>query len=296
MNINLHGTAFNNDIYANRRRIIINTLLGGSGIKGKKMRDEFLPTYDKNLVYKSEIYTSNMGKKIKYISRDLLSIINNDISQVIQSGDIFECAGETFTAEQIPEINPNNLKEIKAEKNILNFGKNQYFKYISKNGEEHSLYTDNNLIGSIYSEIMRGAPYDRELERYARFWNYLMKSKDPIYISLEYSRDEMKNYLDEAGIEPGFFTIKMGDKENTHFYSTGKNSVLVYSKGRYDERYKKMTEKGSTFFRNYEPGDVWKIGGKEYTLSDDYTLNIPYGEDIYDVEAPSNYRAGVRIN
>ena len=135
MDINLHGTAFNNDIYANRRRIIINTLLGGSGIKGKKMRDEFLPTYDKNLVYKSEIYTSNMGKKIKYISRDLLSIINNNISQVIQSGDIFECAGETFTAEQIPEINPNNLKEIKAEKNILNFGKNQYFKYISKNVE-----------------------------------------------------------------------------------------------------------------------------------------------------------------
>lgn len=55
------------------------------------------------------------------------------------------------------------------------------------------------------------------------------------------------------------------------------------SKNRYDERYRKMTEAGSSFFNNYEPGDIWKVGGKEYILSDDRTLNIPYGEDIYDL-------------
>ncbi|MDE7286515.1 MAG: hypothetical protein K2N55_06710, partial [Lachnospiraceae bacterium] len=250
----------------------------------------------RGLAYKSEIYTANMGKGINYISQDFLNMINNDISLVKKTGNLYECAGKKFSPEQIPEINTDTLQEIRAEKNVLNFGKNQYFKYISKDGKGHSLYTDSNLIGSIYSEVMRGAPYDKELERYARFWNYLMKSKDPIYITLEFPLDEVKNYLGESGIEPGFFSVKMGEKENTHFYSTGENSVLIYSKDRYDERYRKMTEEGSSFFNNYEPGDVWKVGGKEYVLSDDRTLNIPYGEDIYDLEAPSNYKWGVRIN
>lgn len=296
MNINLNNTALFREIYSNRRDILINTLLGGKDVKGKKPKDVFLPAYDQNMDCGSEIYTANVGKKIKYISQDILELINSDISQVRKVGNLYECAGETFSVEQIPKVDSSNFKEIKAGKNILDFGKNQYFKYVSKDGTEHALYTDNNLVGSIYTEVMRGAPYDRELERYARFWNYLMMSKDPIYISLEYPLDEMRNYLDEAGIKPGFFTVKMGDKENTHFYSTGKNSVLIYSKDRYDERYRNMTEKGATLFLDYEPGSIFKIGEKEYTLSDDHTLNIPYGEDIYDLKGPSNYKWGVKID
>lgn len=296
MNINFYNTAVHKDIQSNQKRTLINTLLNGTGTKGKKQQDTFLPTSRKGLAYKSEVYTANMGKCINYISQDLLTMINNDISLVKKTGNLYECAGIKFSPEQIPEIKTDTLQEIRAEKNVLNFRKNQYFKYVSKDGKEHSLYTDNNLIGSIYSEVMRGAPYDRELERYARFWNYLMKSKDPIYITLEFPLDEVKNYLGESGIESGFFTVKMGEEENTHFYSAGENSVLIYSKDRYDERYRKMTEAGSSFFNNYKPGDVWKVGGKEYILSDDCTLNIPYGEDIYDLEAPSNYKWGVRIN
>ncbi len=295
MNINFYCTVAHKNIQSNSKRTLINTLLNRTRTSRKKQQDTFLPASKRELAYKSENYTTNMGKSINYISQDLLNMVNNDISLVKKTGNLYECNGKKFSAEQIPEINTNTLQEIKAEKNVLNFGKNQYFKYISKNGNEHPLYTDNNLIGSIYSEVMRGAPYDRELERYARFWNYLMKSKDPVYITLEFPLDEVKNYLGEAEIEPGFFTVKMGEEENTHFYSTGENSVLIYSKDRYDERYRKMTEAGSSFFNNYESGDVWKVGGREYVLSDDRTLSIPYGEDIYNLEAPSNYKWGVKI-
>lgn len=296
MNVNFYNISTHKDIPSNPKRPLINTLLDRTRATSKKKQDVFLPTPDKGVTYKSEIYTANRRKNIDYISQDLLNMINNDISLVKKAGNLYECAGKKFSPEQIPEINPDTLQEIKAEKNVLNFGKNQYFKYISKDGKEHSLYTDNHLIGSIYSEVMRGAPHDKELEQYARFWNYLMKSKDPIYLSLEFPLDKIKNYLNEAGIEPGFFTVKMGGEENTHFYSNGENSVLIYSKDRYDERYKKMTSPGSSFFSNYEPGDVWKVGGKEYVLSGDRTLDIPYGEDIYDLEAPSNYKWGVRTN
>lgn len=41
---------------------------------------------------------------------------------------------------------------------------------------------------------------------------------------------------------------------------------------------------------NYEPGSVFKLNGKEYVLSENHTLDIPYGEDLWCLEYPSDYR------
>lgn len=38
---------------------------------------------------------------------------------------------------------------------------------------------------------------------------------------------------------------------------------------------------------NYEPGSVFKLNGKEYVLSENHTLDIPYGEDLWCLEYPS---------
>ena len=45
----------------------------------------------------------------------------------------------------------------------------------------------------------------------------------------------------------------------------------------------------------YEAGDIFKIGNKEYVLSESHTLDIPYGEDIYNIEYPSNYKFGKKV-
>ena len=39
-------------------------------------------------------------------------------------------------------------------------------------------------------------------------------------------------------------------------------------------------------FRDYEPGDVFLVGGKKYVLSEDKKLDLPYGADIYDMKWP----------
>lgn len=77
------------------------------------------------------LYTASDGCKGKVISDTILSIMNNDISAVKQSDNVFECGGIRFTADQIPKIDKSSLSEIKAENNIMNFGKNKYFKYFS---------------------------------------------------------------------------------------------------------------------------------------------------------------------
>lgn len=45
---------------------------------------------------------------------------------------------------------------------------------------------------------MRGEPYDPVLERYASFWNYMM-TKDPVYVQLSYSDEEIRGYMENAG-------------------------------------------------------------------------------------------------
>ena len=119
--------------------------------------------------------------------------------------------------------------------------------------------------------------------------------RDPVYLGLQYSCDEAREYLNEAGIEKGFFTIKMGDKEYTHYYTESKNMSPVQAKYKYDNLYQDLTS-GGMCLRTYEPGSVFKINEKEYTLSENHTLDIEYGEDIYNMEFPSNYKFGQKID
>lgn len=56
---------------------------------------------------------------------------------------------------------------------------------------------------------MRGEPYDPVLERYASFWNYMM-TKDPVYVQLSYSDEEIRGYMENAGIKKWLFHSKNG--------------------------------------------------------------------------------------
>lgn len=87
-------------------------------------------------------------RKNSYISDLLLLVINNDSSKVRKHGETYEVAGVRFTADQIPKIDTNKLLEIKACNNIIDFGQNHYFKYVSSDGKEHALFTnDKGVVG-----------------------------------------------------------------------------------------------------------------------------------------------------
>ena len=279
--MNIRFSGFSNSLQSlNRRQSLTNILLNKQNVGQSGKKDLFV----RSTTYDAGTYTISAGQRRKMIPGSVLAAMNNDISKVRKQGDIYECGGTFFTAEQIPKISGTSLNEIKAEDNIIDFGKNKYFKYVSRDGQEHCLYTDNKGIGAIVSEIMRGEPYDPVLERYASFWNYMM-TKDPVYVQLSYSDEEIRGYMENAGIKNGFFTVKMGDREATQFYSATKTTSPIQSKERYDARYKNLTS-GGILLDEYEAGDIFKIGDKEYILSENHTLDIPYGEDIYNLVCP----------
>lgn len=273
----------------NRGQSMVNTSINKQTVAQGVKSDLFV----KSMTHDNGIYTNPARQRKNMISSNILSAINNDISKVRKQGDMYECEGVFFTASQIPKISGSSLNEIKANNNVIDFGKNEYFKFVSESGKEHCLYTDDKGIGAIVSEIMHGAPYDPILEKYAAFWNYLM-TKDPVYIQLSYSDQEIKSYMENAGIENGFFTVKMGNRQATRFYSASKTTSPIQSKERYDLRYQAITS-GGILLDEYEPGSIFKINDKEYVLSESHTLDIPYGEDIYNMEYPSNYKFGRKI-
>ena len=59
-----------------------------------------------------------------------------------------------------------------------------------------------------------------------------------------------------------------GRKETTQYLSQGKNSVAVYSREQYDERYYNHIQSGN-LTKGYNMGTVFKIGGKEYAVNGD---------------------------
>lgn len=200
-------------------------------------------------------------------------------------GDLMGFDGFYFKKESIPPINQKNLMEVKAENNVISFGMHKYFKYVSKDGKEHYMQSGRAGFGAVLTEYMRGVVYDKQAYHYMDFWNDMMNITGPDLPGRNFEYEEVENYMEEAGIKPGFFTVKMKEESRTLFYSQNKISRMIEKKEDYDHEYDVITQKGR-FFHDYEPGTVFKINGNEYTLKEDYTLDIPYGEDIFNIEYP----------
>lgn len=290
--MHLHRLLSGQSLLHQRNNLLLQTLLGKNNRLSKNKLDAFVKS--DHSPYIANTYNANLRKKKEYISDDILDIINNDISQLRKHGNLYECKGISFSVDQIPELDGSSFQEVKAINNTIDFGKENYFKYISEDGNEHYLYSDNKgVIGSVNSEVIRGVPHDVDIQKFSGFWNRIMG--DTTFLGLNYPQQEKINYLKAAGIQPGFFTVKMGDCESTKFYSSGENSVVIYEKEHYDERYRNLTKEGN-LLRHYEPGSVFKFGGKEYVVKNDHTIDIPYGEDLFAIEAPSNYKFGKKID
>lgn len=224
-----------------------------------------------------------------FIPDRLVDKINRGASWFGVKENVYVLDGVHFSKESIPPLNRDLLEEVKAENNVISFGEHDYFKYVAKDGKEYGMCTGisgGTGFGAVETEILRGSVYDEQAWRYISFWNGMMSVTGLNVPGDEYSREEAAAYLDEAGIKPGFFTINMKDGESkTFYYTNAKYSRMIESKKDYDHDYEVLTQKGH-LLTSYEPGSIFKISEKEYVLSENHTLDIPYGEDIYAMEYP----------
>lgn len=250
---------------------------------GNGKMDEYVKT---NMECNVKIYSEVcIYKNVKVKRYDIFAAINSgriNSFRVKHCGDdsIYYCGKYKFAASEIPTVDCEFLDEIKAKDNVIDFGMDRYFKYVSSDNVSHCLYSriDSSIAGLI-TDNFRGEPYDKTLWDYAKFWNIL--SSDNPYGG-DFSREKVQEYLEEAGIKHGFFSVKVGNRVATHYYTASKTNGMVESKDRYDQYYKAMTE--GTLFTDHDVGETFIIGGKQYVLNDKHGIDIEYGEDIYDIQ------------
>lgn len=228
---------------------------------------------------------------------DMLNKINSSSSYTRVGKTIKLDGGMTIRLDELPKLNVGSLNTAVAKDNIMDFGSSRYFKYTNSEGKSLAVFSrpGGGLCRPV-SEDIDFTGYDRETERYVHFWNNLgdgqaiMSSPDysPQY---GYSDNQIHSYLNEAGISKGFFSVKIGSANSEFFYS-GTKQYPLYKKKDYDLRYYTMTSSDFSYdksvFSDLEPGTEITIAGESYTLKDDFTLDIPYGTDIYDIQIPKH--------
>ncbi|WP_312651520.1 hypothetical protein [Aminipila sp.] len=231
----------------------------------------------------------NSGESLSKSNTKMLNgMVGDDILDAFNFGDAIPCTndiytykGVSFTEAQIPKVDSSQCKEIKAKNNVVTFEKNSYYKYTTKDGKSHCMATFGSHLNTPWSDVISGNADDVSYMT-GRFWN-LLTGKASVYTSLDFSEEEQKQYLDNAGIDKGFFTVNMGDRKADHYYSGG--YTTIHPRWEYEEQYAAITSMGGLFSEE-KPGDVFELDGKKYVLSDKHTLDIPYGADIFNIKYP----------
>lgn len=216
--------------------------------------------------------------------------------------------GTSFHTSEIPKINIKSLDTITAQNNIIDFGSSRYFKYITSEGKEFAIFSmpRGGICRPVSESIIGVSKFDKETERYLAFWNNLKTGHASFRLpgnqdlpDFGYSNDDIRNYLNKSGITKGFFTVKMGNNTSEFFYSDSEQNPL-FRREDYDLRYYTMTSPDFSYeksvFSCLEPGTKITIDGKEYTLKDDLTLDIPYGIDIFNIQIPKHNHVNKTLN
>lgn len=246
----------------------------------KKCRDEYI----QGVIQPSFTYSKNSARSS--ISRSVIDTINFGYMGIHknhgESVNSIKVNGTEYLKKDIPAVNPKWCTQIKAKNNVVHFDNGQYYKYTDTEGNTHTFSCDHDRLAQPYSDLISGRQ-NRKSYGIAKFWNML--SQDGTYLGLYYSAAEQKQFLNDAGIKEGFFAVESGVRKQDYFYSNGNAGVAV-RKFEYDAVYDMFTNRGSALFNEYEVGTIIKVGGKEYAMNSDRKFDIPYGEDIFDIQMP----------
>ncbi len=244
----------------------------------KSGMDSYIP--GKNSMYVSYGNYGNKPKRIANWSDAVLDDINFKHDGMTDETSI-TVNGISLLKKEMPFVDCDRCLEIKAENNEIVFENGKYYKYKNRNGNDRVLACVNDQVEQPYSEQLADKQY-RQSDEMGSFWGIL--GCEGFYGRAYYSHDEQRKILNDAGITEGFFSVQVGSKKQELFYSNGDSSVAI-PKWQYDSKYNMLMNQWSTL-KNYETGSVFKIDGKEYVLSADKKLDIPYGADIFDMEYP----------
>ncbi|MDE5780549.1 MAG: hypothetical protein K2I03_03610 [Lachnospiraceae bacterium] len=239
-------------------------------------RDSYISS--ENSIY--EIYGNKVDHNKKF-SQTILDAINFLYKGIEEDETSFSIGNVNYLKKDIPSIDIGQCLEIKAVNNKVTFTNGKYYRFKDSSGIYRAITCRCNGLEQPYSELAAKKANDVSY-RFSKFWDLL--AWNGTYIGLYYSPDEEKKMLNDAGINEGFFSVEVGSNKQDYFYSNGVAGFAV-PKSRYNATYNMFMNREG-LLDEWDAGAVFIIGGKEYILSEDKKLDIPYGADIYDIKYP----------
>ena len=196
----------------------------------------------------------------------------------------FEIQGVLCPYELVPKIPEDMMQPIRAVDNCITLKRGEYYKFTASDGSAWAMRV--NQHGRInlapteieYATLHGSKEVCIEASKYSHLLSFFQTcSKE--YGAHDITKEDITQLLEELGIEKGFLTVNIGSESRTYLYS---NDGRVHTKFEYDGRYYSYTD-SNVRLDYYDVGDEWVIAGKTYTLNEEGHLEIPYGEDIFDV-------------
>ena len=174
----------------------------------------------------------------------------------------------------------HNPKRMTVKDNEVRFDNHSYYQFTGKDGREHTVLSRGSSLRVDNSANFGTGRIDKEAADYADFWESLAKG---ITFGLEekYSTAEIRKKLEEAGIQHGFFTVTVGNRSQTYYLSQNENVGALRPKESYDKYYNLLTSGRAFELDKFQPEQTVTIGGKDYVLKDDKSIDIEYGAELY---------------
>lgn len=219
----------------------------------------------------------------------LWDVINN-YNQVLLPKYGFTVDGKLYKYEDIPKMPSSMLKDLKAENNELVVEDGVCYGIETNDGGTPIKWgmkgTSNGKIKIAISEscyALKKKITHEELGKYADVLSNISGRGDAagsgIYIwKGSNGRKEVRDIIDALGFKPGMCTVKVNGNVSTFYYSNDGN---IYPKYHYDGLYKGFTEYDNR--DKYNVGDELNINGSIYTVDEEGHVNVPYGEDLFNV-------------
>ena len=220
------------------------------------------------------------GKECSKADLDYINFENATIAKMQgETIDTIAVGNRVYYIKDLPEVEYSRCRDIQAKDNKVVLENKQYYRYQDSSGNKYVLACCDDYMEQPYADWISGK-WDRNAVQICFFWNLM--STDGTYINLYFSEDQEKKMLNDAGITEGFFSVQVGNCKQDYFYSHG-TSGLAVKKREYDIEYNALTQ-GTSLLTECEPGTVFKFGGNEYVLNENHRFEIPYGEDIFDIQ------------
>lgn len=269
-----------------QRRMAWDTLVKGSGNNLCVCEDTFASTRANSIEeckITIEIHNANV------IAVPVWKALDFGIAPYRATEDSIIYGGAKVSYKELPIFDLSDCEDIRAVDNYVYFENGRYYKSTNDSGESYVLSCRGNLSQPLSQFLKEG--WSEDASEAGMFWSLLSQGK---LVSYYYSDEEIVSYLEKAGVKPGWFTVNVAGKSVEYYYSPDrtdcKSSIMLLSKGEYDNKYALLTNEGGKYrsFKEVPIGSVFKIDGKEYVMDENYSIDIPYGIDLTKIEYPKN--------